>query len=451
MSEQQITEVVAADAAGGASPAAEGTVQRKLQRAPRKVEQRLDVLGWEDLYVGMEVPDPIVVSRYNGAWTPKGYYNAWGGWSTNMGVPGHLYLNGEEHAGWDTEDTWVSLPAVPKTKLQQPGPDTYAPMSNPMRATFVSRPSFYTSARTVEASDSFQTWRSHLRGKPTGAITEEAFDNANLVPVMEQGGGAASRASTPVAVNITQAVATTVSDAATGTFGFTTTRGAEQSAEVGGEGSKKDVWKVSGKFGAKWSEVEAEQTQRALQSIYSEVSTSTQSFTVTFTAPAGVPCVVLIVPRTRKATSNIDVLNTDESGFAAGEASQKAVIESNVPKGYVAVFGYDTDYVTALGTHYEACRALRQECEALSGKPLEDKKSEMRKMITEFTSAHQPNVLKARVNAEQQLKALTPAGGGQGPAVPAAADNVSRWHLALEEIWRYAAGATPPPGAPPAK
>ncbi len=75
-----------------------------------------------------------------------------------------------------------------------------------------------------------------------------------------------------------------MSDAATGTFGFTTTRGAEQSAEVGGEGSKKDVWKVSGKFGAKWSEVEAEQTQRALQSIYSEVSTSTQSFTVTFTS-----------------------------------------------------------------------------------------------------------------------------------------------------------------------
>jgi hypothetical protein len=319
----------------------------------------------------------------------------------------------------------------------------------------VTRPDFHTDDRTVSTEAPFNTYSSALAAAPASAITNDAFDKTNVIMVAEQGGAVAGRAAQTINANITQSVAKTVSVTATGTFAHTTTSSTETSAGVegsrGGErpaGGGKDTWGLKANLGRKWTDTEQEQSQRALAELYSEVETSSQSYTVPFNIPAGVPTVALIVPVTRKATATFQILNAEENGRVVGGTSPVSrVTEAHIPKGYAGVYGYDTDYVQALEKHYENCRALRQQCESLRGPALEAKKAELRRTITEFSTQHQPSLQRARDDAFRRLEAMQPASGGQVAAPGVSADNIIRWHTAIEEFFRFANSTT---GAPPA-
>jgi hypothetical protein len=459
--QQQLDEEPEEESAGGGHAArqvqtfARAERGRLLQRwtASREIEGFIDL--WPtNLQVKMKNAPTIVVGRYNGAWAPNVYFDHEYGWDTHSGPSGHYYINGQEHASWDAEDEWTQLRGVPKTSLQQPGPDDFAATNNTQRATFVTRPDFHTDDRTVAAQETFATYRSGLASRPRAQSTSDSFDRTNIISVGEFGGGpAGSRAAQTVTANITQSVQTTTSTTATGAFAHTTTTATETSAgaegSAGGErpaGGGKDTWGLKASLGRRWTDTEQEQAQRSLAEVYAEVSTSSQSYTVPFTIPAGVPAVAMIVPSTRRITSEFPaILDVSDDGIVERTGSDTRVAESNVPKGYVAIYGYDREYVTALGGHYEACRAIRQGCEGLRGRGLESKKNELREHITQFSSTHTPSYQRALAHAMEQLNGASPTAGAQAPpaSVPAA-DNVARWHNGIEEFFRYASGATPP-------
>jgi hypothetical protein len=405
-----------------------------------------------NLIVKMRNPPDLVMSKYDSGWTPEVLFNHEYSWDTHSGPSGHFYLNGQEAGNWDDENEWVKLGAVAKAMLQTGGPDTYTPTVNNAEATFITRPDFHTDERTVRVDKKFNTYGSGLAAAPVATMTQDAYDESNKIIVAEQGGAASGKGAQTVNAQITQSVAKTVSTTATNTFGHTTSTGVETSAGVegskGGEksgGDGKDTWGLKASLGRKWTDTEQEQTQKALAEAYAEMETAATSYSVPFTIPAGVPAVVMIVPVTRKVTASFQVVSSDDSGkvdTTAGSKPETRVTEAHVPKGYVGVYGYDTQYVGALEKHYENCRTLRQQAQGLKGAKLEAKKAEIRQAITKFSSENQPSIERARADAQDRLKSMQPAAGGQVAQSPVSADNIMRWHTGIDEIWKFAAGVS---------
>jgi hypothetical protein len=409
------------------------------------VTNRIDL--WPtNLYVAMEAPPNIIRSSYNQGYQPRVLFNHEHSWDTHSGPSGHYRINGTVHDSWDNEDEWTSLTAIPASSLNWTAPDSYDSTSNTVEASFITRPDFHASDRTVRARSNVDTFATALTGAPTEQITGYEYNqNAAIYRGMGVGGGETSGGGA-INVTVSQAVNRQTSSTATGTFGSTTSFGSETSAEVSGSIQEKDKWELGATLGGKWTEGEERSASRTLSESVSIMTQNSTSVTTSYNVPQGIPCAIMLVPVERHVTNSFSIRDSDGNGQITEATHGNTIRRTSriaAPGGWTAIYGYDEQYASALRTHYNEVRALRQQCTRLRGSRLEAKKEDIREKISTFRSRNQPSEARARANARSKLASLTASPGQTIVNTPSVSpDNVKAWQDAIDGFWTYANSPT---------
>lgn len=396
-----------------------------------------------NLVVKMKNPPNIVNSLYTGAWQPEVYFNH--EWS--IGGKGRFLLGGVQHASWDDGNSWTKLAGVPGEKLAVPA-DDYAGAKIGAEASMTRRPDFHWNDQTVRVAAPVYSYKTAFDAAPTVSADGIGFDSANRAPFGATDFMASSQAARNYTVTYTQSVSKSVSDSATSTFGHTTQYSEETS--VGGKASaskgKDETGKlgVEASYGKKWTETETAAAQRAMGTTFTELTQTSNSFSINFPIPGGIHAVVLVVPVTKKVTSTFSMRGVNEAGMiVSGDSpSVKKVVEANVPKGLMAFYGYDTKYATALEKHYTECMELYRKGKGLPVPKQEAVKRQLEEKINTFSKENQPSFERAMEHAEAALKASTAVGGQTTKNSNAVSgDNILRYQDKIKEIYGWATSA----------
>lgn len=427
-------------------------IKQHTKQEEEKVNLWSDASGHIDLwptnlYVAMNAPPNLIKSSYNQGYQPRVIFNHEFSMDTHSGPSGHYKINGTVHDNWDNEDEWTSLTAIPTSSLSWPAPDSYDSARNTVEATFITRPDFHVSNRTVRAASYIGTFATALTGAPTENITGYEYNqNAAVYRGLGVGGGETSGGGA-INVTVSQAVSRQTGSIATGSFGSTTSFGSETSAGVSGKIQEKDKWELGAELSGKWTEGEERSASRTLSESVSIMTQNTTSVSTSYNVPQGIPCAIMLVPVERHITNNFSVRDSDGNGQITDATTSGRTInrtsEIAAPGGWTAVYGYDEQYATALRIHYNEVRALRQQCTGLRGRRLEAKKREIRQKITIFRSSNQPSEVRAQANARSKLASLTASPGRLIVNTPSVSpDNVKAWQVAIDGFWSYADSPT---------
>lgn len=411
------------------------------------VRDRID-LWYSNLYVAMRAPPDMIETSYDQGYNPQVYFNHEYSWDTHTGPSGHYRINGVVHDNWDTEDEWTNLRPIPTTSLSWPAPDVYGAQRNNVEATFITRPDFHWDERIARAGSFIGTYASSLVGEPTERITSWEF-NPNDATYIGQGvGSGETSGGRPINVTVSQAVNRQTSSTATGTFGNTTSFSSETSAGISGTVQEKDKWELGAELSGKWTEGEERSASRSLSKSVSLMTQNSTSVSTSYEVTQDIPSAIMLVPVEKHITNNFSIRDSDGSGLIPDQETRdrriRRISEIAVPGGWTAVYGYDEQYASALQTHYNEVRALRQECVGLRGGRLEAKKAEIRQKIVDFRAQNWPSEARARVDAQRKLATLTaspdPDRRVNNPFV--SPDNVKAWQDAVNGFWSFANSPT---------
>ncbi|MBX3157755.1 MAG: DUF4157 domain-containing protein [Deltaproteobacteria bacterium] len=404
------------------------------------LDETLDLFP-SNLIVKMKNPPNIVGSLYTGGWEPEVYFNH--EWS--IGGSGRFTLGGVQHASWDDGNSWTKLAGVPLGKLAMPT-DDYAGAKIRAEASMTRRPDFHWNERTVQVGAPVYTFKNAFETAPRASAEGLGFDAANRTPIGSRDLLAASQIDRVYTLSYTQTVSKSVSDSATSTYGHTTQYADETSVGLKAAGTlgedKSGKLGVEGTFGKKWTETETDAAQRAMGSVYTDLTQKADTLTVPFPVPAGVPAAVLVVPTTKKVTSTFVMRGVAEGGLILGNdmPTHTKVLNAQVPKGLTAFYGYDLKYATALENHYNECLEIYRIGNLLPvGKARDDKKRQLQQKIDKFSKENQPDFGRAIAHAEELLKASSPSAGTNtvNPSL-VSGDNMQRYHKKLNELYTWA-------------